>query len=105
MEYRFTADRDWSDFSNGRVLRGRPGQPAFPVRLANEIFQLSAEACEKIGHVKPFTIYDPCCGGGYSLTVIGLLNAASVANVLASDVNETALEIAEKNLLCSPWMA
>lgn len=44
MEYRYCENRNWEDFSSGRVLYGTGGVPNFPVRLANEMYR-RALAC------------------------------------------------------------
>ena len=44
MQYRYAREQtDFSDFSSGRVFYSLPGHPAFPVRLAGEIFQRCIE--------------------------------------------------------------
>lgn len=97
MPYRFaTEDMDYSDFSGGRVLYSLPGLPAFPVRLASEIFQRSAS------HLKRgdggLSIYDPTCGGAYHLTALGFLHGGQIRSIFASDVDPNALELASRNL-------
>ena len=97
MTYRFaTEDRDYSDFAGGRVLYSLPGMPAFPVRLASEIFQRAAERLPK--ETGGLTIYDPTCGGAYHLTALGFLHGELIRAVIASDVDEEALALAERNL-------
>ncbi len=40
MQYHYVYQaKDYSHFSSGRVFHSLPGHPAFPVRLASEIFQ------------------------------------------------------------------
>src|SRR3954454_13430762 len=99
MKYRFVPQREnYEDYAGGRVLFGRPGNTAFPVRLASEIFQRCADRLARSGVPPPYSIYDPCCGSGYLLTVIGLLHGDRIARILASDVNLHALEFAQRNL-------
>jgi len=53
---------------------------------------------EERGHPGPYVVYDPCCGSGYMLAVIGLLHGAQIRAVLASDIDESMLETARRNL-------
>jgi tRNA G10 N-methylase Trm11 len=93
VPYRFATDqRSYEDFSSGRVLRSRPGQPAFPVRLARELYE---QARALNGAEKP-VLYDPCCGAAQLVTTLGLLHAP--AHVIASDIDDTALTLARENL-------
>ena len=40
MQYKFAKEQpDYSDLASGRVFYSLPGHPAFPVRLASEVFQ------------------------------------------------------------------
>jgi hypothetical protein len=96
MQYRYATDRpDYSDLSSGRVLHSLPGHPAFPVRLASEVFQ----RCRAVrGQAAPCVLYDPCCGAAYQLTVIGLLHRESIGMLIASDVDARAAEVAGRNL-------
>jgi hypothetical protein len=93
-----TEDRDYSDLAAGRVLEGEPGQTAFPVRLATEVFQRCQALRARSGLDGPCTLYDPCCGGGYLLTCLGFLHRAALARVVGSDVDPGALRLAERNL-------
>jgi hypothetical protein len=103
MPYQFAIqNEDYTDFAGGRVLYSLPGLPAFPVRLASEIF-LRACAALRLPVEKRLTIYDPTCGGAYHLTALGLLHGESIGAILASDVDGRALELAGRNLgLLSP---
>ena len=96
MPYRFvTEDQDYSDFSAGRVLMGLPGLPAFPVRLASEMFQ------RVVAHVTspgPAVLYDPTCGGAYHLAALGFLHGDRIGAILASDIDPRAVELAKRNL-------
>lgn len=95
MEYRYCEDRSWEDFSSGRVLRGAGGAPNFPVRLGCELYRRALSHCEKKEKIR---LYDCCCGGGYLLTVLGLLNQGTISRIYASDIDERVLETARKNL-------
>ena len=98
-KYKFaTIKENYEDYSSGRVLYGAPGATGFPVRLANEIFQRAIARLKNDGVNAPYYIYDPFCGTGYFLTVIGLLHGIAVKNIIASDINKEALVTANKNL-------
>ena len=95
MAYRYALTREnHEDLSPGEVLHSAPGFPAFPVRLASETFQraLAEHGGERV------TVWDPCCGSGYLLTVLGLVHHPQVASVLGSDLDEQALGLARRNL-------
>jgi len=99
MEYVFEpVAKNFEDFASGRVLYNAHGTTAFPVRLASEIIQRCFEILKKKGKHDRYTIYDPCCGGAYLLTVIGLMHGHRMKRILASDSNPEILKIAEKNL-------
>jgi hypothetical protein len=96
MQYKYATELvDYSDFASGRVLYSLPGHPAFPVRLASEIFQ----RCMAIrGDSSPYVLYDPCCGAAYHLSVLGYLHGKQIQEILASDVDEKAVALASQNL-------
>lgn len=85
---------DGSDLAPGVVLHSAPGQPAFPVRLAVELFR---RARHDLGRER-VTLWDPMCGSGYLLTVLGLLERPNLDAVLGTDVSDDALGLAERNL-------
>ena len=96
MSYRYaTGKGDYADYSSGHVLRSAPGFPAFPVRLASEVFQ-RAVALRR--GAPPVALWDPCCGSGYLLTVIALLHRRLLRSVLATDIDPRATELARQNL-------
>ncbi|WP_030106535.1 rRNA methyltransferase [Actinoalloteichus caeruleus] len=96
MGYQHAVTREnYQDLASGAVLRSAPGLPAFPVRLASEVFQ---RAVALRGRSGPVTVWDPCCGSGYLLTVLGLLHRAALSAVVASDLDERALSLARANL-------
>ncbi|EEP73347.1 rRNA methyltransferase aviRa [Micromonospora sp. ATCC 39149] len=96
MTYRHETVRGaYGDLASGAVLRSAPGFPAFPVRLASEVLQTALELRPTSA---PATVWDPCCGSGYLLTVLALLHRPSLAGLLASDVDEAALDLARANL-------
>lgn len=95
MPYTFaTEDQDFSDYASGRVIYNLPGLPAFPVRMASEMFQRAAAHLP----TRRLALYDPCCGGAYHLAALGFLHGARIASILASDVDNRALELAQRNL-------
>lgn len=97
MGYRYETTRDdYGDFASGAVLRSAPGFPAFPVRLASEVFQ---HALDIRGGTKPMVLWDPCCGSGHLLTVLGILHRRSIERLLASDIDvAAALPLATANM-------
>ena len=100
MEYKYAKERrDYSDLASGRVFHSLPGHPAFPVRLASEIFQ----RC--MAHREAFyndstrcVLYDPCCGAAYHLSVVAYLHREYIQEVISSDVDEHAVALAKRNL-------
>ncbi|MGA8941253.1 MAG: hypothetical protein WB502_00810 [Thermoactinomyces sp.] len=99
MKYRYeTEKKDYTDLASGRVLYHAPGSAPFPVRLASEIF------CRALALLKPdqkkngYKIYDPCCGSGYLLTVLGFLHAGKIREIWATDYDAQILETAARNL-------
>lgn len=98
MQYRFaTARQNYSDYASGRVFYGLPGQPAFPVRLASETFQRCLAIRQAAGTTSPCCLYDPCCGGAYHLSTLAYLHWNAIDEIIASDVDEKALSLAERN--------
>lgn len=98
MEYIYERNKTFEDFASGRVLYNAYGTTAFPVRLASEIIQRCFQILRVKGAKGPYSIYDPCCGGAYLLTVIGLLHNDKINSIFASDINHDVLGIAKKNL-------
>jgi 23S rRNA (guanine2535-N1)-methyltransferase len=100
MQYKYAKEHlDYSDFSSGRVFYSLPGHPAFPVRLANEIFQRCVALRKTIyENSTPCILYDPCCGAAYHLSVLAYLHAESIREVIGSDVDEKAVALAKRNL-------
>ncbi|MER7007999.1 rRNA methyltransferase [Dactylosporangium sp. NPDC000555] len=96
MGYRFvTSGRSYADLASGSVLHSASGHPAFPVRLASEMFLRGLAA---LGPNEPVTIWDPCCGSGYLLTVLAFLHRRAVNEVIASDINGDPVALARQNL-------
>jgi tRNA G10 N-methylase Trm11 len=100
MQYKYAKEKqDYSDFSSGRVFYSLPGHPAFPVRLASEIFQRCITYREtNYGNSTPCTLYDPCCGAAYHLSVLAYLHWEYIREVVGSDIDEKAVALAERNL-------
>ena len=100
MQYKYaTEPQDYSDLASGRVFYSLPGHPAFPVRLASEIFQRCIASRETIyKDSSPCTLYDPCCGAAYHLSVLGYLHGKHIQEIIASDINEKAVALAGRNL-------
>jgi 16S rRNA G966 N2-methylase RsmD len=97
MEYKFAAERtNYADLASGHVFYSLPGHPAFPIRLASEIYQRCLALRDQ--GTSPCTIYDPCCGAAYHLSVIAYLHWDSICRVICSDINEKAVQMAERNL-------
>ena len=95
MQYKYCGDENFEDLSSGRVLIHRSGATNFPVRLSQEIF------CRCLSYIKSsenLTVYDPCCGGGYLLTVLGFLNPFIISALIGSDIEENAVQLAGDNL-------
>ncbi len=96
MAYRFATEKeDYSDYASGQVFYSEPGQPAFPVRLASEIFQ---RGLALLGNSEPVSLYDPCCGSAYHLAVLGVLHRVQLASIIASDINPATVKLATRNL-------
>jgi hypothetical protein len=99
MPYRFAQERlDYSDFASGRVFRSLPGRTAFPVRLADELFQRCLALRPLEHRATPIVLYDPCCGGASLLCTLALLHWPSIRQIVASDAEPDALALAGRNL-------
>ena len=95
MIYKYCSHENFEDFASGRVLYSAEVVANFPVRLANAIFGYAKEySAKKIG----LCVYDPCCCGGYSLTVLGFMNADVVEKIFGSDIDARMVNVASKNL-------
>ncbi len=95
MEYLYCPNDNFEDYSSGRVLYSGKGIPNFPVRLLNEIYGRAKSYLEKKENL---IIYDPCCGGGYALTVLGMFDNVNIDRIYASDVDGSMVEYAKRNL-------
>lgn len=95
MPYQLVLDnQDHRDLASGHVLRSAPGYPAFPVRLAEEMFLRSAAHLPQ----RRLALWDPCCGSGYLATVLGLRQRDRLRAVLCTDVDAEAVELVRRNL-------
>lgn len=95
MNYKYAVNQNYEDFASGRVFYNAKNVPNYPVRLINEIYGRCLFYSEK---KEDLCLYDCCCGGGYSLTVLGFLNQPSISSIVGSDIDENMLTTAEKNL-------
>lgn len=100
MQYKYVKEQpDYSDLTSGRVFYSLPGHPAFPIRLASEIFQRCVASRETIyQNSTPCSLYDPCCGAAYHLSILAYLHGEQLREVIASDVDEKAVALAKRNL-------
>lgn len=102
MEYLYCANDNFEDFASGRVLYGGKGIPNFPVRLLLEIYGRARSwlDIEDSHHQeRNITIYDPCCGGGYALTVLGFFHNKEIMKIYGSDIDENMIVHAKENAL------
>lgn len=99
MQYKYEKElKDYSDLASGRVFYSLPGHPAFPVRLGSEIFQRCIAYREAhYGGTGPCTLYDPCCGAAYHLSVLAYLHRRQIHELIASDIDEKAVSLAQRN--------
>jgi 23S rRNA G2445 N2-methylase RlmL len=99
MPYQFAIERpDYSDLASGKVFYSFAGHPAFPVRLASEILQRCLALRRRAGLNAPAVLYDPCCGTAYLLAVLAYLHPENLRKVIASDFDEQAVGLAQRNL-------
>lgn len=95
MVYKYCQNNNFEDLASGKVIVHRTGYPNFPVRLAQEIF---GRCLSYLNNPDRICIYDPCCGGGYLLTILGFLNFEKINTIMASDISDEAIQIAKENL-------
>jgi len=99
MAYKYVNSKDnHEDLASGRVLYNVPGAPAFPVRLAVELFRRALERLATKTGGSMVSLYDPCCGSGYLLTVLGILHGEHLERLVGSDPDGKLLDVARKNL-------
>ncbi len=95
MEYFYCPKDNFKDFASGQVLYGGGGIPNFPIRLLIELYCCAKSYLPKS---KDITIYDPCCGGGYALTVLGFFHNHDIKKMYGSDINPNMVSHAKKNV-------
>ncbi len=100
MQYQYAKERpDYSDLTSGRVFYSLPGHPAFPVRLASEIFQRCIMFRKTLyKNQTPCALYDPCCGTAYHLGVLGYLHGEYIREIIGSDIDAKVISLAARNL-------
>lgn len=99
MPYKFAIERpDYSNLASGRVFYSLPGYPAFPIRLASEIFQRCLAHFQPANPEARPVIYDPFCGAAYHLTTLAYLHRTKIGAIIASDIDPEAAQLAERNL-------
>jgi 23S rRNA G2445 N2-methylase RlmL len=96
VPYRLATERrNYSDLASGFVLRSAPRHPAFPVWLAAELF---LRAAAYLPERPQLSLWDPCCGSGYLVSVLGFLYRPRLARVICSDISAEEIAIAARNL-------
>ena len=97
MQYRHAPAADRSALD--AVLVSAPGRPTLPVRLTVELLGRAREhlTSPDAGSPGPVTVWDPCCGAGVSLTVLGLL-CPGIATLAGTDADPGPLDLARRNL-------
>lgn len=100
MQYKYVQEQpDYSDLASGRVFHSLSGHPAFPVRLASEIFQRCLASREMLyKNSGRCVLYDPCCGAAYHLSILAYLHRERIREVIGSDIDEKAVALAKRNL-------
>lgn len=98
MKYIYAPKGNFEDFASGRVIYSHPGQPAFPVRLASEIFQRALVLWRESGGTGRCTLYDPTCGGAFWLVVLAYLHWEEIDKIFASDLKIEGVVLAKRNL-------
>jgi tRNA G10 N-methylase Trm11 len=95
MVYKYFSKNNFEDLSSGKILFHKSKYTNYPVRLAGEIFSQCLEHTNKINNL---IVYDPCCGSGYLLTILGLLFNEKIEKIFASDISEEAINLTISNL-------
>ncbi len=95
MQYKFCENDNFEDYASGRVLYSGKGIPNFLVRLLNEMFGRALAYSDK---KEALTLYDPLCGGGYALTILGLFHSDIIKKIYGSDIDEAMVVHAGRNL-------
>ncbi len=98
MPFRFEVERqNYADFASGKVFINQPGLPAFPLRLASEIFQRSSQLLPPGGPAR-LSLFDPCCGGAYALSALAFFHWEHISRIQAADIDPAAVAAARRNL-------
>lgn len=98
MEYKYAEKKNYEDYASGRVFYNQNGSTSFPARLASEIFcRIMVYLMEKNIN-PPYTIFDPCCGGGYLVATLALMHRNEISTILATDIDSDAIGLAKRNL-------
>lgn len=92
MQYRHAPAADHGALD--AVLVSAPGRPTLPVRLTLEMF---GRALSFAGP-DPVTLWDPCCGAGTTLAVLGLCRGPALSGLVGTDVDPSPLDLARRNL-------
>lgn len=95
MEYKFAQNENYEDFAAGRIIYHMGGEPAFPVRLTLELYERCRQYSVKKDNI---VLYDCCCGGGYMLTILGLLKSDTISQIYGSDIDPDSIRLATDNL-------
>ena len=95
MEYKYAKKTSYEDYSAGRVIYHQKGRTNFSVKITEELIYRSMDM---LGKSSDLTLYDPCCGSGYLLTVAGFLFPNNFSKIIGSDIDEAALKLASLNL-------
>lgn len=93
MDYLYAPKEDFSFLASGNVIKHFSGMPCFPVRLTLELFE---RAYRLIGKDR-ISLYDPCCGNGFSITVLGLMCSDKLAALSGSDISPACVNAARCN--------
>ena len=72
-----------------------------PGAVGNRRFSVAVR--EYLPEKSHLTLYDPCCGSGYLLTVLGYLNHNQIDMFVGSDIDQNAAELARQNLALLTW--
>lgn len=91
-------DQDLSIFAAGSVFYGKLGAPAFPLRLADTVFQACLQIRQRENLNQPCILFDPCCGTAYHLATMAYLNWEYIAGIFVSDVDPAVVPVAARNL-------
>ena len=96
MNYSFVRQKaDYSALSAWSVIYSYPWATNFPVRLLDEIFQKAYSMLEKKSNL---SVYDPCAGSWYMMTVLWLLHWSKIQSIHWSDIDAESIATAQKNL-------